>query len=199
MRDGDIWRLIDAQRADLADFLDGLTPEQWEAPSLCADWTIRDVAAHVTQSTGSWWWFGVQAVRSGFRFDAMMSGLARQDRRPPAEITAAMRAMVGIRRRPPGTTVADPLVDVLVHGQDIARPLGLTRDVPTDAAVVAAERLWNMTFPLHPRKQLSGAELVATDADFRVGSGVTFTGSMADVLLVLAGRATLSTLLARAE
>ena len=41
------WELIAAERRALADLLDGLTPEQWEAPSLCAGWRVRDVAAHV--------------------------------------------------------------------------------------------------------------------------------------------------------
>ena len=54
MGDKRIWGYIDEQRADLADFLDTLTPEQWETPSLCRGWTVRDVAAHVTQSTMSW-------------------------------------------------------------------------------------------------------------------------------------------------
>ena len=37
MDDKRIWRYIDEQRADLADFLDTLTPEQWATPSLCGD------------------------------------------------------------------------------------------------------------------------------------------------------------------
>jgi uncharacterized protein (TIGR03083 family) len=199
MRDDDIWQLIDAQRADLADFLDGLSPEQWSARSLCEDWTVRDVAAHLTQSTTSWLRFGIEAVRFGFRFDPMMSELARRDTKSPAKITGALRAMVGVRKRPPGTRVADPLIDVLVHGQDIARPLGLTRAVPTEAAVVAAGRLWDMTFPLQPRRRFPDVELVATDADFRVGSGARMSGPIADVLLALAGREAGSAMLTRAE
>src|SRR5829696_3067782 len=35
------------ERAELADFLQTLSPSQWEAPSLCADWRVRDVVAHV--------------------------------------------------------------------------------------------------------------------------------------------------------
>src|SRR5246500_1295623 len=36
-----------AERADLADFLDTLTPQDWEAPSLCSKWSVKDVVAHV--------------------------------------------------------------------------------------------------------------------------------------------------------
>lgn len=156
MDDDEIWARVDAQRAELADLLDALSSKQWATQSLCADWTVRDVAVHLTQSTGSWLRFGVEAVRSGFRFDPMMSRLARRDTSAPDEITTALRATIGVRRRPPGTTVVDPLMDLLVHGQDIAVPLGLTRAMPVDEAVVVARRLWRMRFPLHPRKRFGG-------------------------------------------
>jgi hypothetical protein len=47
------WRHIDQQRADLADFLEALTTDQWDTPSLCAGWTVRDVGVHLTQSAAS--------------------------------------------------------------------------------------------------------------------------------------------------
>ncbi|HEY6574294.1 MAG TPA: maleylpyruvate isomerase family mycothiol-dependent enzyme, partial [Mycobacterium sp.] len=40
------------ERLDLADFLAGLTPEQWASPTLCEDWRVRDVAAHVVSFEG---------------------------------------------------------------------------------------------------------------------------------------------------
>jgi uncharacterized protein (TIGR03083 family) len=188
MHDDEIWRRVDAQRADLADVLDTLSPEQWSTQSLCQDWTVRDVAAHLTHTATSWLRFGVEAARSGFRFDPMVSRLARSDTRSPDAIAAALRAMVGVRRRPPGTKVVDPLLDLLVHGQDIAVPLGLNRVMPVDASVAAAERLWGMTFPLNPRKRFGAVELVATDVNFAVGSGRRISGAIADIVLALAGR-----------
>lgn len=35
------------QRADLAAFLATLSPQQWQAPTLCAGWRMRDVVTHV--------------------------------------------------------------------------------------------------------------------------------------------------------
>lgn len=35
------------ERSDLLDFLRTLTPEQWNAPSLCRGWSVKDVAAHM--------------------------------------------------------------------------------------------------------------------------------------------------------
>jgi uncharacterized protein (TIGR03083 family) len=186
--DAEIWGHIDAQRADLAAFLDTLTAEQWAHPSLCPDWSVRDVAVHLTQSTTGWPRMVVEAVRSGFRFNAMVSRVARADPRTPEEIVAALRAMVGVRRRPPGTAVADPLTDVLVHGQDIAIPLGIEREMPPVPAVIAARRLWSMGFPFHARKRFAGVALHATDADFAVGPGRLVSAPIHDIVLALSGR-----------
>jgi len=114
--------ISDEQRAELADFLDTLTPEQWETPSLCPGWTVRQAAAHVTQSSTNWGRLSFELLRSGFRFNALTLRMGGNDQRKPEEITAALRAMVGGRRRPPGTAVADPLADVLVDGQDMRCP-----------------------------------------------------------------------------
>ena len=40
-------RLMQEERADFAAFLATLTPQQWQAPTLCAQWRVRDVVAHV--------------------------------------------------------------------------------------------------------------------------------------------------------
>jgi uncharacterized protein (TIGR03083 family) len=186
--DDETWDYIDRQRADLAELLATLTGDQWAMPSLCAGWTVRDVAVHLTQSAASWPRLALEVVRSGFRFNHMVARAARHDTSTPEEVVATLRAMVGGRRRPPGTAVADPLIDVLVHGQDIAKPLGLQRRMPVDAAVIAGRRLWKMNFPFYAGKRFAGVQLVADDADFSVGSGQRVTGTMSDVVLALAGR-----------
>ena len=127
-------------------------------------------------------------MRSGFRFNAVMSRMGREDSRTPEEITAAMRAMVGGRRRPPGTAVADPLMDVMVHGQDIAIPLGIERTMPIPPAVIVAQRLWKMGFPFNARKRFANVAFSATDADFTVGDGEVVRGPIQDIVMVLSGR-----------
>lgn len=42
------WHVIDAQRLGLAGLLDGLSEHEWQQPSLCGGWTVRDVATHLT-------------------------------------------------------------------------------------------------------------------------------------------------------
>lgn len=82
----------------------------------------------------------------------------------------------------------EPLIDLLVHGQDICVPLGCHRSMPTDAATAAAERVWAMGFPFHARRRWVGRRLVATDAPFAVGEGREVAAPIADLLLALTGR-----------
>lgn len=183
-----VWRHIDEQRANLADMLDGLEPERWSTPSLCEGWTVREVAAHITHSQLPKSTMMFELLRYGFRFNVMIHRAALRDRRSPGELVAALRDMRGSRRRPPGTSELDPLLDVLVHTQDVAVPLGIDRPMPVDAAVVAAERVWTSGFPFNARRRLRGMELVATDADFRVGEGRRVEAPIRDILMMLTGR-----------
>ena len=189
MNADEIWAAVDAQRRSLADLLEGLTAEQWTAPSLCDGWRVRDVAAHLTHSHMPPGRMLVEALKSGFRFDPMIRRLAVEDTRSQQEIVAALRGMIGSRRKVPGTSVQQPLIEVLVHGQDIAVPLGIDLPMPPDAAVEAAKRLAGMNFPLKARQRLDGTRLVAADADFAAGKGSGVTAPIRDIVMVLAGRA----------
>lgn len=185
-----IWRNVDEQRGQLADLLDALAPHQWTTPSLCAGWTVREVAVHITQSHASVGEMLPAAIKSGFRFDAMVRRAALEDPADPAAITARLRAMTGSRKRPPLTKEVDPLLDVLIHTQDICIPLGIDRPMPSDAAVAVADRLWHMKFPFAPQRDLPGYRFVATDADFAVGPewGARREAPIREIVLMLCRR-----------
>ena len=189
MNTDEIWRCVDDQRIELADLLEGLDAEQWMAPSLCDGWRVRDVAAHLTHSHMHPVQAIVEAVKSGFRFDAMIGRLGREDRRSQAEIAAALRGMAGSRKKVPGTSVQQPLIELLVHAQDITVPLGIDRPMPVDAALEAAKRLAGMKFPLNAQQHLAGVRLVATDADFVAGEGTEIRVPIRDIVMILTGRA----------
>ena len=189
MNTDEIWRRVDEQRIGLAGLLEGLTAEQWTAPSLCDGWQVRDVAAHLTHSHMHPVRAIVEAARSGFRFDSMIQRLGREDPRSQAEIAIALRGMAGSRKRVPGTSVQQPLIELLVHGQDIAVPLGIDWPMPLDAAREAAQKLSGMTFPLSGQQRLAGVRLVATDAEFAAGEGREVRVPIGDIVMILAGRA----------
>ena len=122
-----VWQAIDDERASLAALLDDLSEQEWETPSLCARWRVRDVAAHLTLAQIGVLPAVVAAARARGNFNRMIHDTAvRQARRPLREYAPRLRAMAGSRKKAPGVSHLEPLIDVLVHGQDIAIPLRRT-------------------------------------------------------------------------
>lgn len=185
-----VWDAVHQERSALADLLETLTPQEWEHPTLCPGWAVRDVAAHVISSPQ----FGTADLvaalwRGRGDFDRAMYLDARaRGRQPVASIVADYRRFDGSRHHPPGTTVREPLLDVLVHTQDIVLPLGRHHAMPPEAARTAADRVWSMPFPFRARRRLDGVALIATDVDWRAGSGPGVRGTMEALLLLLTGR-----------
>ncbi|MGY1820917.1 maleylpyruvate isomerase family mycothiol-dependent enzyme [Geodermatophilus sp. SYSU D00079] len=184
-----VWRTIDAERLGLADLLEELSPAEWATPSLCAGWRVGDVAVHLTQAHMGLGAALVGAVRARGSFDRMIRDCAlRAAPLPPAECARRLRAMAGSRRTAPFITPLEPLIDVLVHGQDITLPLGRSRPVPPEAAAVAAQRVWDTRFPFRARARLAGLRLSATDTAWTVGDGAPVEGPVAALLLLVTGR-----------
>ncbi|WP_290851684.1 maleylpyruvate isomerase family mycothiol-dependent enzyme [Gordonia sp. (in: high G+C Gram-positive bacteria)] len=193
MAEAEVWAEIDRQRVDLADFLLDLTDEEWDTPSLCTGWRVRDVAAHLAMAHTGFGRFSVEMVRAGLRFNKTIHDTAcRHAVVPTDELAAEIRAMAGSRRKAPGITIYEPLLDVLVHGQDIAVPLGRERIMPTAAAATSATRIWTMRWPMsssfRPRQRFQGVRLQATDTDWSVGEGELIEGPIQSLLMTLARR-----------
>lgn len=184
-----VWEAINRERLSLADLLDELSAQEWETPSLCAGWRVRDVAAHLTLAQMGLFPAVVAAARARGNFNRMIQDTAiRQARLPVREYAPRLRAMAGSRRKVPGVSHLEPLIDVLVHGQDIAIPLRRTRPVPTEAAMAAADRVWPDLFPWRAARRLSGFRLAATDCSWAAGDGELVEGPIAAILLLLTGR-----------
>ncbi|MGW3424135.1 maleylpyruvate isomerase family mycothiol-dependent enzyme [Streptomyces phaeochromogenes] len=181
-----------AERLGLADFLDDLEGADWEAPSLCTGWTVHDVVAHLTLSTRTTLPAMVKGmVRARGDWERMEFDAARRRAADfgPAELIAQFRETAASTRRAPLSAPLDPLVDVLVHGQDIARPLGRVRPTPQEQTIAALEHVLASPF-YGARKRLRGVRLVATDANWSRGEGQDEARGPADDLLLLAtGRA----------
>lgn len=184
------WRTIDEHRLAIADLLDALTPEEWATPSLCDGWTVRDVAAHLsmaaTASVGEVMGHFVSA-RGSYSRMIHDSAVARA-RRSTETIVADLRGIVGLRRLAPSTFWRDPLLDILVHGQDIALPLGRTLVRSPQAAAVAADWAWRFRFPHVRLRGLRGVRLVADDVSWSRGEGARLEGPVTSLLLLATGR-----------
>jgi len=105
----------------------------------------------------------------------------------PAALVAQLRATAGSARRPLGTRPLDSLVDLLVHGQDIARPLGRARPMPLERVLPALRHVWGSSF-YGAQKRFTGLRLTATDLDWAEGEGAEVRGPGGELLLILTGR-----------
>jgi uncharacterized protein (TIGR03083 family) len=148
------------------------------------------VAAHLTVAARMPYGTVVREfLRARGDVDRMIHDTAvKEARLPVEEIVGNLRATIGSRRLAPSTTRREPLIDILVHGQDIALALGRERAMPPAAARDAAERVWTIRFPPRPWP-LPRARLVATDIEWARGEeGAEIRGPISALLLVLTGR-----------
>ena len=189
--DDTMWSALEQERLGLASLLEELTPEQWETPSLCALWRVRDVAAHVamTPTAPTTSTLRRQLARArGNLWSAGAQIAIDHARRPTDEIVEQLRRDAAARTMPRITNPDNLLMDAIVHGQDIAVPLGIARRVPTQAGRAAFDQVWGMGWPFHARRRLAGLRLVATDADIDVGEGPAVEGDLRVLLLLVTGR-----------
>jgi uncharacterized protein (TIGR03083 family) len=190
MDDTTTWKLIHHERAAMADTLATLTKEQWKQASLCGGWTVRETAAHIVlgaeQTTGR---FLRRMAANGFRFNTMMDRDARRAAtRPPDELISRLRARVTTTNHPPGAPVMTMLGEVVVHSDDIRRPLGLQGDVSEEAIVACLDMYKNASFPFGTKKRIDGLRLVATDVGWTHGSGPEVTGPGLTMVMAMTGR-----------
>jgi uncharacterized protein (TIGR03083 family) len=187
----EVWRHIDAERRSLADTLGTLEDEAWENASLCPGWTVRDVAAHVIASPQYRWRdFVPMVIRARFDINrAILEDGQRRGRAPVADILEQFERFEGARTVPPTTTPYEPLVDILVHTQDMFRPLGIEHAMPADAAVAALDRVLGKHDKLFAAHGLDSVHVVATDVDWSRGSGPEVRAPVQEVLMLATGRA----------
>ncbi|GIE32438.1 hypothetical protein Ait01nite_054830 [Actinoplanes italicus] len=186
------WPEIHRQRLAVADLLDDLTADEWDHPSLCDGWTVRDVAAHLTLQQA-----GLRELADMLRHwrGGMHPTIADAARRRAAAhdatwLVAEIRETAARRRRNPGVTPLETLADLLVHAQDVALPLGRSHPVPPEAAAAVTRRGLTMRVPppLPSARLMTGLRLVATDIDWTYGDGPEVRGTMAGLMLIAAGR-----------
>jgi uncharacterized protein (TIGR03083 family) len=181
---------IAAERRSIADVLDGLSAEQWAAPSLCEAWTVRHVVAHLTMpfrySTGR---FMIKLAKAGGSFQRMSDGVADADAALPiAELVAAVRDNAEKRWKPPGGGFEGAITHDVIHGLDITSPLRIDRTIAVDAIKTVLDTITSPRGRKHFGVDIDGIALQATDIDWSCGSGAAMTGRAQDLALYLSGR-----------
>lgn len=193
MNDEETWTVIRQHRCAVADFLAGLRQDQWDAASLCAGWSVRDVAAHLTiisvpPPASSLLADLARARGSMHRLNTVVT--KRRAQTAPDALVDLLRTGAASRKLPAVTDKRNVLFDLLVHGMDMSIPLGLDLPVPPAAAAEGATRVWEMGWPFWAKRRLKRLHLVATDVEWSVGdvSGPQVRGPIAAHLLLLTGR-----------
>jgi uncharacterized protein (TIGR03083 family) len=176
-----------AERADLADFLATLTPQDWQRPSLCTKWTVKDVVAHVI----SYEELGVAGLlkrfAKGWVVRANQVGVDEFSALRPEQLLEFLRSHLEPRGLTAGFGGMIALVDGTIHHQDIRRSLGRPRTVPADRL----QRVLGLV-PGNPRlgagRRIRGLRLRATDVDWTHGSGPEVSGPGEALLMAMTGR-----------
>ncbi|WP_372411121.1 maleylpyruvate isomerase family mycothiol-dependent enzyme [Streptomyces luteireticuli] len=186
----DITAAIAAERRELADLLDGLPADAWDAPSLCAGWRVREVAAHMSLGFRySLPRVALELVRARGGLHRMTDRCARSDAAAmaPAELAAALRDNARHPWQPPGQGIEGALGHDVVHGLDITVALGLDRRVPEDRLLVLLQRVTPRSLRFFGAA-LDGVALRADDLDWSYGTGAPLHGTAQDLLLLTFGR-----------
>lgn len=193
VRPMDVMKSIEDERLGLVGFLRGLRADDWERPSLCGGWTVRQVLGHLvtpfTTSSGQM----IMAVARARGVDRAMDRKARElAAGPPADLLTLLEQHAGTRFRPPGLPFEAPLVDVVVHGADIRWALGEDRQDWGDPTRLRPA----LDFLISRRARigllqsgmLRGIRLVADDQDWSGGDGSEVVGTSLALAVGVFGR-----------
>lgn len=184
-----LWALAHAERAALAEDLSGLCAEQWRHRTLCGQWDVEQVVAHLTAaaSLNQWKWLR-SMLGARFRPDVHNQRRMVEHRGgTPTETLDRFRAVIDSSIAP-SAHIPAYLGEVVVHAQDIRHPLGLTRRPSVDAMTPVAEFFARRNFTVASRTHVAGLHLQANDGPFTAGIGDLVTGSTLALAMGMAGR-----------
>ncbi|HKR71381.1 MAG TPA: maleylpyruvate isomerase family mycothiol-dependent enzyme [Streptosporangiaceae bacterium] len=184
-----LWALAHAERAALAEDLSGLSAEQWRHDTLCGEWDVEQVVAHLTAAASlnrRQWLRSMLGAR--FRPDVHnQRRLAEHRGSTPAETLDRFRAVITSTTAPSWHTPAY-LGEVVVHAQDIRQPLGLARQPSLDAMTPVADFFARRDFAVASRAYAADLQLRADDGPFASGDGPLVSGSTLALVMSMAGR-----------
>lgn len=171
--------VVRSERDALIATLEGFSDEQWQAPSLCAQWRVVDVAAHLAWAPVLGPGAGAAAMaRNGFSLNRMIarSAVAWSARGRDA-ILDQLRANAASGAKPMGMPQVAALSDAVVHAIDVRHPLGLAHAVPASVVGPLADFALATPWPMSTvvggsaRRRVSGVRLVVTGTDWTHGTG----------------------------
>jgi uncharacterized protein (TIGR03083 family) len=183
---------IASARRELADYLETLDDDAWNAQSLCDKWKVRDVVGHVTLPlTTPVRKIALKMATSGFNFDKANDRLSRErgSTLSREQLIQDLRDNAEHPFKPPGMGHEAPLTDITVHTSDIRRPLGAQPQLPERRAELVLDFLAKAPKGFVAKKRVAGLRFEASDIDWSHGDGPVVRGPAEALIMVLNGRA----------
>jgi len=188
------WELAAQARREFADVVDGLSPEQINAPSLCEGWSVHDVTGHLaTFILLPLPKFMLNMATALGNFDKASTKMAQSlAERPMTELVAALRDNAAKKSALPGFPGELTATDAVVHTQDVRRALDLP-GAPSSNLVESALRFLTTDKKANvilKKGSLDGLSFEATDMDWSAGAGAEVKGPAEAILMAMLGRDT---------
>jgi len=189
MKTEEIWKYIHSERAAMAETWSTLTPDQWASQSWCEGWSVQDNAGHVLAAAEQTPLnFYKEMISAGFRFNVFADRAAKRSAAiGPEQLVSRLRARTTTTNHPPAPVMA-MLGEIIVHGADIRRPLGLTHTSPEAAVIAVADSWKNSNLLIGAKRRIHGLSLRATDCDWSHGDGPEVSGPLISLDLAMTGR-----------
>ena len=189
MKSEETWKYIHGERSDMAETLSALSADQWAASSWCEGWSVQDTAGHILaaaeQTPAN---FYKEMISAGFRFNVFADRAAKRlGSLGPDELVRRLRARTTTTNHPPAPVMA-MLGEIVVHGEDIRRPLGLQHRSPEAALVAVADSYKKSNLLIGAKRRIAGLRLRATDSDWVSGDGPEVVGPLTSLVVAMAGR-----------
>jgi uncharacterized protein (TIGR03083 family) len=189
MRSEETWKFIHGERSGMADTLGSLSSEQWSTLSWCQGWSVQDTAGHILAAAEQTPLnFYKELLMAGFRFHVFTDRAAKRLAGiGPDELVRRLRARTTTTNHPPAPVMA-MLGEIVVHGEDIRRPLGLDHQSPEPALVAVADSWKNSNLLIGAKRRIAGLRLRATDTEWSHGDGPEVSGPLVSLILAMVGR-----------
>ena len=189
MKPEETWKYIHAERSQVAETLTALSADQWATPSWCEGWSVQDTAGHILaaaeQTPAN---FYKELISAGFRFNVFTDRAAKRlGAIGPDDLVRRLKARTSTTNHPPAPVMA-MLGEIVVHGEDIRRPLGLEHRAPEAALVAVADSYKKSNLLIGAKRRIAGLRLQATDSDWVCGEGPEISGPLTSLILAMTGR-----------
>jgi len=189
MQGTETWKYIHGERIVMTETLASLSDEQWATPSWCEGWSVQDTAGHIVAAAEQTPLnFYKELAQAGFKFNVFTDrGAKRLAEVGPVELVRRLGARTSTTNHPPAPVMA-MLGEIIVHGQDIRRPLGLAHQPPEEAVMAVADSWKNSNILIGAKRRIGGLRLRATDTGWTHGEGPEVSGPMLSLALAMSGR-----------